>query len=97
MTKRISTLEVRFHLGELLNRVSLRDDQYVIERRGKPLAAVVPIWQFENMQQRRERFFRKIDEVRSRNRNVPLEKIEAEVAQAVRAVRKRGRVAKGRH
>ena len=51
MTERVSTLEVRQKLGDLLNRVALRQDQFIIERRGKPLAALVSIEKLEQMQQ----------------------------------------------
>jgi len=50
MTEKISTLEVRQKLGDILNRVALRHDQFIIERKGKPLAAMVPVEQFEQMQ-----------------------------------------------
>ncbi len=43
VTEKISTLEVRRRLGDILNRVALRNDQFIIERKGKPLAAVVPV------------------------------------------------------
>jgi prevent-host-death family protein len=43
MTRRISTMEVRERLGDYLNRVALRRDQFIIERKGKPLAAIVPV------------------------------------------------------
>ena len=43
MIETISTIEMRQRLGDLLNRVALRHDQFVIERKGKPLAAMVPI------------------------------------------------------
>jgi prevent-host-death family protein len=36
-------MEVRKHLGDILNRVALRNDQFIIERKGRPLAAVVPV------------------------------------------------------
>jgi prevent-host-death family protein len=49
MTEKISTLEVRQRLGDILNRVALRNDQFIIERKGKPLAAVVPVERFEQM------------------------------------------------
>lgn len=49
-TERISTLEVRRRLGDLLNRVALRQDQFVIERKGKPLAALVPADRFESLE-----------------------------------------------
>ena len=43
MAERISTLEIREKLGDYLNRVALRHDQFIIERKGKPLAALVPV------------------------------------------------------
>ena len=42
VVQRVSTLEIRKRLGELLDRVALRNDQFVIERKGKALAALVP-------------------------------------------------------
>ena len=50
MTKKISTLEIRQKLGDILNRVALRHDQFIIERKGKPLAAMVPVERLEQMQ-----------------------------------------------
>lgn len=43
MTEKISTMEVRERLGDYLNRVALRHDQFIIERKGKALAAMVPV------------------------------------------------------
>ena len=39
----ISTMTVRQHLGDILNRVSLRHDRYIIERKGEPLAVLMPV------------------------------------------------------
>jgi len=49
MTQRISTLDVRQRIGDLLNRVSLLHDEFIIERKGKPLAALVPVDRLERM------------------------------------------------
>ena len=49
MTEKVSTLDVRQRLGDMLNRVALRHDEFVIERKGKPLAALVPIERLEQM------------------------------------------------
>jgi prevent-host-death family protein len=43
MASKISTMQVREKLGEYLDRVALRHDQFVIDRKGKPLAALVPV------------------------------------------------------
>ena len=50
MTERISTLEIRQRLGDILNRVALRSDQFIIERKGKPMAAMVPVARLEQME-----------------------------------------------
>jgi prevent-host-death family protein len=49
MAERVSTIDVRQRIGDLLNRVALRRDEFVIERKGKPLAALVPIERLEQM------------------------------------------------
>lgn len=87
MVKKVNALKARQNLGQLLEGVYYNGDQYVIERAGRPMAAVVPIWQLEERQQRRERFFTMIEEVWDKNKAVKPAVIEAEVQEAVRATR----------
>src|SRR6266571_2630989 len=49
MVDKVSTIEVRQRIGDMLNRVALRHDEYIIERKGKPLAALVPVERLEQM------------------------------------------------
>jgi prevent-host-death family protein len=49
MADRVSTIEVRQRIGDMLNRVALRHDEFIIERKGKPLAALVPVQRLEQM------------------------------------------------
>lgn len=49
MAEKVSTLDVRQRIGDLLNRVALRHDEFVIERKGKPMAALVPVERLEQM------------------------------------------------
>ena len=49
MTEKVSTMDVRARIGDLLNRVALRHDEFVIERKGRPLAALVPVERLEQM------------------------------------------------
>lgn len=60
MTENVSTLEVRQRLGDLLNRVALRHDEFVIERKGKPLAALVPVDKLESMRRLARQNLRKL-------------------------------------
>lgn len=49
MAEKVSTMDVRARIGDLLNRVALRHDEFVIERKGRPLAALVPVERLEQM------------------------------------------------
>jgi prevent-host-death family protein len=49
MVDKVSTMEVRQRIGDMLNRVALRHDEFIIERKGKPLAALVPVERLEQM------------------------------------------------
>jgi prevent-host-death family protein len=49
MPDKVSTMDVRQRIGDMLNRVALRHDEFIIERKGKPLAALVPVERLEQM------------------------------------------------
>ena len=49
MPERVSTMDVRQRIGDMLNRVALRHDEFIIERKGKPLAALVSVERLEQM------------------------------------------------
>lgn len=51
MTERVSTMQVRSRIGDMLNRVALRHDEFIIERKGEALAALVPVERLEQMRQ----------------------------------------------
>jgi prevent-host-death family protein len=87
VTKTVNALKARKNLGQLLEEVYYKGDQYVIEQAGRPMAAIVPVWQLEEWQTRRERFFGTVEELWRRNKTVKPEVIEREVEEAVRAVR----------
>ena len=57
MKETVTTIEVRQKLGDLLNRVDLRHDQFIIERKGKPLAALVPVEKLEQMDRAARLYF----------------------------------------
>lgn len=39
----VSTMRIRQELGDILNKVALRHDEFIVERKGKQLAAIVPV------------------------------------------------------
>ena len=58
MLKTVSAIKVRQNLGQLMNEVSLKADEYIVERAGKPLVAIIPIEKYLNMKEKRDEFFR---------------------------------------
>lgn len=90
MAEKVSTIDVRQRIGDLLNRVALRHDEFIIERKGKPLAALVPIERLEQMR----RFARRhaLDLLdRQKQGGVSEEKALEVALEAQRSVRKRAR------
>jgi prevent-host-death family protein len=57
-------MEVRQKLGDILNRVALRQDEFIIERRGKQLAAVVPVERLRQMRETSRRVLLNVLETR---------------------------------
>jgi prevent-host-death family protein len=49
MTENVSTAHIRQRIGELLDRVALRRDEFIIERKGKPMAALVSVERLEQL------------------------------------------------
>ena len=87
MKRTISAMEARQRFGEIIEGVHYRGDEVVIERAGKPMAVIVPTERYEAMQRSRERVFASIEKNWERNKDVPYEQIERDVANAVREVR----------
>ena len=87
MKRRVSAMEARKRLGELLEGVYYRGDEVVIERAGKPMAVVIPAERYASMERSRERLWELIEKAQERNKDVPYGVIEREVEEAIREVR----------
>jgi prevent-host-death family protein len=86
--KKISAMKARQNLGQLLNEVSIRGDSYVIERAGKPLAALVDMESFQQLQ-------REQNSAGLTVRNLWKKMKEADVAEVQEAIDEASRVARG--
>lgn len=49
MQKKIGTDDMRKKMGEILDCVNLRGDEFIIERKEKPIAALIPLAKLEAM------------------------------------------------
>ena len=86
MIEKLTTLDLRQHLGDLLNRVALRHDEFIIERKGKPLAAMVPVEKLQQLD--RLARFRLLDALAPKKTSLPQEKAEALADEAKHRSRK---------
>lgn len=89
--KKISAIKARQNLGQVMNEVSLKHDEYIVERAGKPLVAIIPIdtylqWQKERGEAK-ERVVQFIKESRERTKDVDPTVLEKEIEEAVAAVK----------
>jgi prevent-host-death family protein len=86
--KTISALKARQNLGQVMNEVSIRGDDYIIERAGKPLVAIIPIEKYQRLQDVKDGFFKTLDEIQAKTVSVPEAEIDEAIAEAVEAARR---------
>lgn len=89
VVKKLTAMNARKSFGQVLEEVYYKGDQYVIERAGKPMAAVVPLKFLEKYQAASQRVQGFMKETQAGNKRVPSRVLEREVKEAVRAVRAR--------
>ncbi len=87
MRKVLSPIEAREKLGQIIEEAYYTGKQFIIARRGKPMAAIVPIREYEKWERDREEFFGLIDKIWEANRGVDPDTLAKEVAEAVRETR----------
>lgn len=85
--KKISAMKARQNLGQLLNEVSLRGDAYIIERAGKPLAALVDLERFQQLQQDQEAALMAVRNIWKKMAGADAREIQGAVEEAISAVR----------
>ena len=89
MIIRMGAREARQKLSELVGRVHYGGDTVILESSGRPMAVVVPLEMYDRMMAEREERFQVIDEIRARMPQVSEEEADADIVEALAAVRKR--------
>ena len=93
MITETSAVNFRQNLGEMLNQVQYRHDSVVINKDGKPVAALVDARLFERIRRMQKRFDALCQRIEAGFAKVPEEKGLAEINAAVKLGRKRSRAA----
>jgi len=89
MIREATAMTVRQNLGELLNEIQYRQDQVLITKGGKPVAAMVDIALFDKIRLMRDEFDRLTADLAKVYGGESMEVAEGEIAEAVAAAGKR--------
>ena len=89
MITEVNAVNFRQNLGEMLNQVQYRNDSIVINKDGKPVAALVDAELFARIRRMRERFDALGARIGQAYADVPTEEGMAEIDAAVAAERQR--------
>ena len=52
MIKKVPALKARQNLGQVMNEVALRGDEYIVERAGKPLVAIISMDKYKMLEKK---------------------------------------------
>ena len=85
MLKKISALKARQNLGQIMNEVSIRGDDYVIERAGKPLVAIIAMEKYQRLQEDQDAAFQALRNIWQKMEGVEPQEVERAVEEALAA------------
>jgi prevent-host-death family protein len=89
MISEVSAVNFRQNLGEMLNQVQYRNDSIIINKDGKPVAALVDAELFARIRRMGERFDALSQRIAGAYTDVPADEGLAEIDAAVAAERQR--------
>ena len=89
MIREASAMTVRQNLGELLNEIQYRQDQVLITKGGKPVAAMVDVALFDNIRLMRNEFDRLSADLAKIYQAESTGVAEQEITETILAARKR--------
>jgi len=74
-----------------MNEASLRGDDFIIERAGKPMAVLVSVEKYRIMERARDRARIALDNIRGKMKKAVPDNVDSLVREAVKATRKKQR------
>jgi len=87
MVIRLSAKEARDRFAEVLGQVQYGKDAVIVEKQGKPVAAVIDMDEYQRLARARDEQFAVLDRVRAKNRDKDPERVQKDVAAAIAEVR----------
>jgi prevent-host-death family protein len=87
MLKKVSAVKARQNLGQIINEVSIRNDEYLVERAGRPMVAIISMDKYRQLQETRDEVFKALDRIWAKTKGADQAKTEKLIADAVKSVR----------
>ncbi len=87
MTILIGARDLRQKFAEILGKVGFGGDVAVVERSGKPMAAIIPIEMYQQLVAEREARFQIIEKIRNTQVERSQDELDKDVAAAIKRVR----------
>ena len=91
MVRQVGTVEARRSFSRLIGEVGFKGEHIIIARSGMPMAVLIGIDEYERLvaaqTREREARFKRLLSIAERNQDVSPDQVEADVAEAVAAVR----------
>lgn len=88
MLKTIGAMKARQNLGQVMNEVALRGDDYIVERAGKPLVAIIPIEKYQRLERDWAAFWQEVKNFQEGVKDADPAELDAAIAEAVAAAKK---------
>ena len=93
MTHIITAIKARQNMGEMLNRVLLKHDEFIIERGGKPMAVVIPVEKFNQLRESARRHLGQLlEKTWTASKELPVAEAETLADEAKHQSRKKRRL-----
>ncbi len=87
MMRSVDAVVLRKNLGQYVNETYYRGGEFIIKRAGKPVAALVPLADLEQLAVLRTRGFHTLRALWAKNRRVAGASVARDVTEAIRSVR----------
>ena len=87
MGRSIGAREARNNFSQIMGEVHYGNQSVIVNRSGRPMVAIIPVQEYQQLVAERELRFQVLDAIRDRMPNVLAEEVEQDVADAVAAVR----------
>ncbi len=86
--KVVTAIKARQTFGTIMNEVSYGNNQYIVERKGLPMVAIIPVKKLKQMDKARQRFFKNMSKISDSFKEANSKEIDDMLKEATLAAKK---------